>query len=106
MQEICISTDIEAIPSISSGGWLMPVPPGRSWATTSSTRSLLRDPAQPCEYLRLHHSRRYGDRNYFQHKTFLDEVGGTPLHKANIDWFLTRLVDKDKIGLRFHQLKF
>jgi len=49
----------------------------------------LPDPAQPGEYLRPHHAPRYGDQNYLQHKAFLDEVGGTPRHKAVIDWFLT-----------------
>ncbi len=47
------------------------------------------DPDQPGEYLRRHHSARYGEKNYRQHKAFLDEVSGTPRHKEIIDWFLT-----------------
>jgi hypothetical protein len=49
----------------------------------------LPDPSQPGEYLRPHHSPKYGDKNYVQHKAFLDEVIGTPRHKEIIDWFLT-----------------
>ena len=49
----------------------------------------LPDPAKPGEYLRPHHSPKYGDKNYLQHKAFLDEVAGTPQHKEIIDWFLT-----------------
>ncbi len=47
------------------------------------------DPDQPEEYLRSHRSLRYGNKNYLQHKAFLDEVDGTPLHSEVIDWFLT-----------------
>jgi hypothetical protein len=49
----------------------------------------LPDPSQPGEYLRPHHSPKYGDKNYLQHKAFLDEVIGTPRHREIIDWFLT-----------------
>lgn len=49
----------------------------------------LPNPRQPGEYLRPHHSPKYGDKNYGQHKAFLDEVIGTPRHKEIIDWFLT-----------------
>jgi hypothetical protein len=49
----------------------------------------LPDPAKPGEYLRPHHSQKYGNKNYLQHKAFLDEVNGTPRHKEIIDWFLT-----------------
>lgn len=49
----------------------------------------LPDPAQPDDYLRSHHSPKYGNKNYLQHKAFLDEVEGTPDHKRVIDWFLT-----------------
>ena len=31
----------------------------------------------------------YGDKNYAQHKAFLDEVDGTPAHQEIIDWFLS-----------------
>jgi len=49
----------------------------------------LPDPAQPGEYLRPHHSLKYGDKNFQQHKAFLKEVNGTPRHQEIIDWFLT-----------------
>jgi hypothetical protein len=49
----------------------------------------LPDPRQPGEFLRPHHSAKYGDKNYGQHKAFLDEVSGTPRHQEIIDWFLT-----------------
>jgi hypothetical protein len=49
----------------------------------------LPNPRQPGEFLRPHHSAKYGDKNYGQHKAFLDEVSGTPRHKEIIDWFLT-----------------
>lgn len=48
----------------------------------------LPDPDQPGEYLRPHHSPKYGDKNYQQHKAFLAEVEGTPRHQEIIDWFL------------------
>ena len=49
----------------------------------------LPDEDRPGDYLRSHHSPKYGEKNYAQHKAFLDAVGGTPLHKTVIDWFLT-----------------
>jgi len=49
----------------------------------------LPDPAQPGDYLRPHHSLKYGDKNFQQHKAFLKEVNGTPRHQEIIDWFLT-----------------
>ena len=49
----------------------------------------LPDPEQPGEYLRPHHSPRYGNKNFRQHEAFLNEVMGTPQHKEVIDWFLT-----------------
>lgn len=49
----------------------------------------LPNPQNPDEYLRPHHSTKYGDKNYQQHKAFLDEVADTPSHKEIIDWFLT-----------------
>jgi len=48
------------------------------------------DPRQPGEYLRPHHSQRWGDKNRQQHVQFLAEVEGDPaLHAEIIDWFLT-----------------
>ena len=49
----------------------------------------LPDPEQPGEYLRPHHSPRYGDKNFKQHEAFLNEARDTPRHKEVIDWFLT-----------------
>ena len=49
----------------------------------------LPNPDQPGEFLRPHHSPKYGDKNFAQHKAFLEEVNGTPRHKEIIDWFLT-----------------
>ena len=49
----------------------------------------LPDESNPGEYLRAHHSPKYGDKNFRQHKAFLSEVEGTPRHKEIIDWFLT-----------------
>jgi hypothetical protein len=49
----------------------------------------LPDDANPGDYLRPHHSPKYGDKNFLQHKAFIDAVGGTPQHKAIVDWFLT-----------------
>jgi hypothetical protein len=43
----------------------------------------------PGEYLRKHHSSKYGEKNRHQHRVFLNAVEGTPLHKEYIDWFLT-----------------
>lgn len=48
-----------------------------------------KDPSNPGEYLRPHRSTKYGDKNYAQHKAFLDEVDGTPAHQEIIDWFLS-----------------
>jgi hypothetical protein len=64
----------------------------------------LPDPDQLGEYLRPHHSAKYGDKNFGQHQAFLNEVSGTPKHKEIIDWFLTLplwLDDLDDlVGLR------
>lgn len=49
----------------------------------------LPDPDRCGDYLRSHHSPKYGAQNYRQHKAFLDEVDGKPLHATVIDWFLT-----------------
>lgn len=60
----------------------------------------LEDPHSPGEYLRPHHSPTYGDKNYQQHKAFLQEVEGTPLHKEIVDWFLTLPLWLDLDGIR------
>lgn len=49
----------------------------------------LPDPDNPGDYLRTHHSPKYGEKNLHQHKAFLDEVAGTPRHKEIIDWFMS-----------------
>ena len=49
----------------------------------------LPDHHAPGEYLRRHHSQRYGEANYRQHAAFLQEAEGTPLHREIIEWFLT-----------------
>lgn len=49
----------------------------------------LPDPAQPGDYLRSHHSPKYGETNRRQHQAFLKAVNGTPRHAEIIDWFLT-----------------
>jgi hypothetical protein len=58
------------------------------------------DPDQPGEYLRPHHSAKYGDKNFRQHEAFLNEVTGTPRHKEIIDWFLTLPLWLDLDGIR------
>jgi hypothetical protein len=48
------------------------------------------DPTNPGEYLRPHHSAKYGEKNRKQHAAFLAEVEDKPeLHAEIIDWFLT-----------------
>ena len=48
------------------------------------------DPRQPGEYLRPHHSAKYGEKNREQHAAFLAEVEDHPArHSEIIDWFLT-----------------
>ena len=47
------------------------------------------DPANPSDYLRSHHSAKYGAKNFQQHKVFLLEVEGTPLHDEINCWFKT-----------------
>jgi len=49
----------------------------------------LPDTECPGEYLRKHHSARYGNRNRHQHQAFLTAVEGTPLHEELVSWFLT-----------------
>ena len=41
-------------------------------------------PCQKGDYLRSHHSPKYGAKNYAQHKAFLDALGGTPLHSDTV----------------------
>jgi hypothetical protein len=48
------------------------------------------DDANPGEYLRPHHSAKWGETNRNQHAAFLAEVEAKPaLHAEIIDWFLT-----------------
>lgn len=48
------------------------------------------DPANPGEYLRPHHSARWGEKNRTQHAAFLAEVEDNPaMHAEIIEWFLT-----------------
>ena len=48
------------------------------------------DPANPGEYLRPHHSVKWGEKNRKQHAMFLAEVEHRPaLHAEIIDWFLS-----------------
>lgn len=60
----------------------------------------LPDPDQPGEYLRKHHSAKYGDKNRRQHQAFLAEVEGTPLHAEYVRWFLSLPVFLDLPELR------
>ena len=60
----------------------------------------LPDESNPGEYLRPHHAPKHGDKNFQQHKAFLNEVIGTPRHKEIIDWFLTLPLWLDLPGLR------
>lgn len=60
----------------------------------------LPDPDQAGEYLRPHHSPKYGKKNYEQHRAFLEAVDGTPRHAEIIDWFLTLPLWLDLPGLR------
>ena len=60
----------------------------------------LPDPDAPGEYLRRHHSAKYGDKNFRQHEAFLQEAAGTPRHKEVIDWFLTLPVYLDLPEIR------
>ena len=58
------------------------------------------DPDNVGEYLRPHWSAKYGEMNYSQHRAFLDEVNGTPLHKEIIDWFMSLPLWLDLGGIR------
>ena len=57
-------------------------------------------PDQHGDYLRPHHSQKFGDKNYRQHQEFLNEVNGTPKHREIIDWFLTLPLWLDLGGIR------
>jgi calcineurin-like phosphoesterase family protein len=59
----------------------------------------LPDSESPGEYLRPH-SGKIGDKNRGQHKAFLNAVGGTPLHREIIDWFLSLPLWLELPGLR------
>lgn len=60
----------------------------------------LPDHQSPGEYLRPHHSAKYGVKNFSQHRAFLTEVDGTPRHKEIIDWFLSLPLWLDLPGIR------
>lgn len=60
----------------------------------------LPDPEAPGEYLRRHHSAKYGDSNFKQHQAFLREVQGSPRHRELIDWFLSLPVYLDLPEIR------
>ena len=59
------------------------------------------DPNNPGEFLRPHHSLKWGEKNRQQHAAFLAEVEHRPdLHAELIDWFLTLPLWLDLPGLR------
>lgn len=58
------------------------------------------DPDNPGDFLRPHHSPKYGEKNFKQHQAFLAEVDGTPLHDEIIAWFKTLPLWLDLPGLR------
>lgn len=59
------------------------------------------DPRRPGEFLRPHHSPKWGASNRKQHAAFLAEVEADPeLHSGIIDWFLTLPLWLDLPGLR------
>ncbi len=60
----------------------------------------LPDPEYPGEYLRRHHSTKYGDKNRRQHQAFLSAVEGSPLHDELVNWFLTLPLFLDLPDLR------
>lgn len=60
----------------------------------------LPDPECPGEFLRKHHSAKYGDKNRKQHQAFLSAVEGSPLHEELVTWFLTLPVCLDLPDLR------
>ena len=58
------------------------------------------DSDNPSDYLRPHHSPKYGEKNFKQHQAFLAEVMDTPLHDEIIAWFKTLPLWLDLPGLR------
>ena len=58
------------------------------------------DPDNPQDFLRPHHSPKYGEKNCKQHEAFLAEVVGTPLHDEIIGWFKTLPLWLDLPGVR------
>ena len=58
------------------------------------------DPECSGEFLRKHHSAKYGDKNRQQHQAFLSAVEGKPLHEEIVNWFLTLPVFLDLPELR------
>lgn len=59
------------------------------------------DPANPGEFLRPHHSPKWGEKNRKQHAAFLAEVEGKPdLHQEIVDWFMTLPLWLDLDGIR------
>ncbi|MCL4744602.1 MAG: metallophosphoesterase [Burkholderiaceae bacterium] len=60
----------------------------------------LPDPGAPGEYLRPHHSPKYGDKNRQQHSAFLAEITRAEQHEEIIDWFLTLPLWLDLPALR------
>ena len=49
----------------------------------------LPDQKVPGEFLRRHHSAKYGNANFKQHERFLSEVADSPRHQETVEWFLT-----------------
>lgn len=49
----------------------------------------LPDPKCPDEYLRKHHSPKYGDQNRKQHEAFLNEIKSWQQHFDAVTWFLS-----------------
>lgn len=59
------------------------------------------DARMPGEYLRPHHSSRWGHKNRRQHAAFLKQVQRNPdLHRDIVDWFLTLPLWLELPGLR------
>lgn len=59
------------------------------------------DPRNPGEYLRPHHTGKWGIKNRQQHQAFLAQVEAHPQsHKEIVDWFLTLPLWIDEPGLR------
>lgn len=58
------------------------------------------DIENPGDFLRPHHSPKYGEKNFKQHQAFLAEVSGKPIHDEIIDWFKTLPLWLDLPGLQ------